>query len=476
MPEPTPSDASARTETENAAPAAPPAWTPSPSPAPPPVFTPLPQPIPAPQPLAAPPAKGGWGERSVSRGLVLVLAPVLAIVMFAGGVFVARTDALGAPVAASPAASAAAGPDAELALVEEAWRSIQDNYVDAKNLDNRALAYAAIRGLVEAVGDEGHTSFMTAEQAKASDQSLSGTFVGIGVQVEEDEDGKIQITTVFPATPAEEGGLRRGDHILAVDGKSTEGETVGEVVSRVRGPEGEKVTLTLGRDGSDDLDLTFTRRKYDLPLVSWSMVPGRDVALIRLDQFSTGAADAVKKAISAAKEQGAKSIVFDLRGNPGGYVHEAIGVASQFLEDGIVYQALDRGGKQKDGEVTKGGLATDLPLVVLADGSSASSAEIVTGAIQDAKRGKVVGDKTFGTGTVINRFDLADGSSLRIGTERWLTRAGRPIWHEGLEPDVKVQLADTVQYLLPNDLRDMSAADLAKSEDLQLLKALELLR
>ena len=413
----------------------------------------------------------------MSRGIVLVLAPVLAITMFAGGVFVARTGALGAPVAASPAPSAAAaGPDAELALIEEAWRSIHDNYVDAAKLDNQALAYAAIRGLVDAVGDEGHTMFVTAEQSKAFDQRLSGTNLGIGVGVEADKDGTIQITTVFPGTPAEEAGLRRGDHILVVDGKTTKGETIDQAVSRVRGPAGEKVTLTIGREGTADFDLTLTRRKYDLPLVSWSMVPGRDVALIRLDQFATGATDGLKKAISAAREQGAKSIIFDLRGNPGGYVSEAVGVASQFLGDGIVYQAFDRGGKQKDSEVTKGGLATDLPIVVLADGSTASSAEIVTGAIQDAKRGQVVGDKTFGTGTVFTPFGLADGSTIHIGTERWLTRGGRPIWHEGLEPDVKVQLGDTVPLLLPDDLRDMSAADLAKTQDVQLLKALELLR
>ncbi len=436
-----------------------------------------PTPPPSPQPQAAPAAQRGWGEKTVSRGLVVVLVPILAIVMFTSGVFAARTGALGAVALAS--AAPAAGPGAsgpELALVEEAWKDIQDHYVDAKNLDKQELAYGAIRGLVEAVGDEGHTSFMTAEEAKAVEQSLSGKFVGIGVQVDQDEGKPVTITTVFPGTPADEAGLKRGDHILVVDGKSTDGELLDSVVSRVRGPEGEKVTLKVGRDGGADFDVTITRRTFDLPLVSWAMVPGRTVALIRLDQFATGATDALKAAIKAAKEQGATAVIFDVRGNPGGYVTEAIGVTSQFIGDGIVYQAFDRGGKQKDGEVKPGGLATDLPLVVLANGDTASSAEILTGAIQDAKRGQVVGEKTFGTGTVLGRYDLKDGSSLRIGTERWLTRNGRPIWHEGLEPDVKVELADTVQLLLPDGLRAMTAGELAKSDDLQVLKALELLK
>ncbi len=406
----------------------------------------------------------------------MVLAPVLAAVMFAGGVFAERSGALGpATVPAATAGPAASGPTAELDLVEEAWKTIQDNYVDPKGLDDQQLAYAAIRGMTQAVGDEGHTSFMTAEEAKAAEQSLSGSFVGIGVQVSADDAGKVTISTVFPGTPAEEAGIRRGDHIVAVDGQTTAGETVDQTVARVRGPEGEKVTLTLERVGTANLDLTITRRKFDLPLISWAMVPGTHVAMIRLEQFATGATEALKKAITGAKAQGATGLVLDLRSNPGGYVNEAVGVASEFVGDGIVYQSFDRSGERKDANVEPGGLATDIPLVVLANGDTASSAEIVTGAIQDAKRGQVVGEKTFGTGTVLGRFDLADGSSMRIGVERWLTRAGRPIWHEGLDPDVTVPLAADAQPLLPDALRDMSASEFAASTDAQVRKAVELL-
>lgn len=423
-------------------------------------------------------------ERATSPGrrfpgaLVMVLAPVLAIAMFAGGVLAERSgvlagQALPAAAAASPVAT---GPDARLDLVEEAWRTIHENYVDPEGLDDEALAYAAIRALADAVGDEGHTTFMTASEAKASDQSLSGSFVGIGVQVSEDDEGSIIVSAVIPRTPAEEAGVRRGDHILAVDGATTEGETVDETVTRVRGPEGEPVTLTIGRADRTDFDVTITRREFDLPLVSWAMVPGTDTAMIRLEQFSTGATEALKDAISAAREEGTTGIILDLRFNPGGYVSEAVGVTSQFVGDGIVYQAFERDGEEKTADVEPGGLATDLPIVVLTDGSTASSAEIVTGAIQEAKRGQVVGEKTFGTGTVLGRFDLTDGSSLRIGVERWLTRGGRPIWHEGLDPDITVELPDNVQPLVPDALREMTAAEVAATPDVQVLKAIELLK
>ncbi|HKF84695.1 MAG TPA: S41 family peptidase [Candidatus Limnocylindrales bacterium] len=414
-------------------------------------------------------ASGGYG-----RFLWLVLIPVVAIVTFAGGVAMGRSGVLGTDAVSSAAPTSATAPG-EMALIEEAWRTIHDNYVDAKNLDDRDLAYGAIRGMTEAVGDEGHTSFLTADEAKAADQSLSGTFVGIGVQINaDDEDDAVPtISSVIPNTPAEEADLRRGDRIVAVGDWKTDGHTVEEVVSRVRGPDGEPVTLTISREGRGEFDVTITRREFDLPLVSWAMVPGRDVAMIRLEQFATGATKAIEGAIGEAKDAGATGIILDLRGNPGGYVNEAIGVTSQFVGEGIVYRSIDASGATKDVPVTPGGAYTSGPLVVLADAASASSAEIVTGAIQDAKRGTVVGDKTFGTGTVLGRFDLTDGSSMRIGVERWLTRGGRPIWHEGLEPDVKIVLPDDATPLRPDDLRDLTAAGLAASPDVQVQKALE---
>ena len=444
-------------------------------PAPPTAYAVPPAPMDGPR-FAVPPASvaaqsasgGGYG-----KWLFVILVPVLAIVTFSGGVAAGASGLFGG---AAVQATAAPNTGSEhLDLIEEAWRTIQDNYVDAKSLDERDLTYGAIRGLTEAVGDENHTSFLTAEEAKAMDQSLSGTFVGIGVQVGEDDEGGPVISSIIPNTPAEESVLRRGDRIVEVDGWKTADQTIDEIVSRVRGPEGEPVTLTIAREGVDDFEVTIIRRKFDLPLVTWAMVPGSDVAMIRLEQFATGATKGIQDAVAEATEAGATSIVLDLRGNPGGYVNEAIGVTSQFVGDGIVYQSIDVSGKTEKVPVETGGVATEIPLVVLADGNSASSAEIVTGAVQDAKRGSVVGEKTFGTGTVLGRFDLSDGSSMRIGVERWITRDGRPIWREGLEPDIKVELADDAVPLFPDDIRELTRAELDDATDTQLLRALEYL-
>ena len=173
--------------------------------------------------------------------------------------------------------------------------------------------------------------------------------------------------------------------------------------------------------------------------------------MIRLDQFATGATEALKEAITEAKEKGATGIVFDLRSNPGGYVNEAVGVASQFVGDGIVYQAFDRSGEQKDAKVEPGGLATDIPVVVLANGDTASSAEIVTGAIQDAGAARSWARRRSGparcSGGSTSRTGRRCGSAWSAGSPA----AGRPIWHEGLDPDVKVELAEDAQPLLPDD-------------------------
>jgi len=298
-------------------PAGPPPPAGDPQAAPPaiPVQAVIPQPPPAPTP-------GKGGRRGYSRWVFGVLAPVLAVVIFAGGVAVGNTGIASGTIpvgqTAGPGGSASGN---ELGLIEEAWKAIQDNYVDAKNLNDRDLAYGAIRGMTEAVGDEGHTSFLTADEAKAVDQSLSGTFVGIGVQLDSDETKGPIIRSIIPGTPAEEAGLKRGDLIVKVDGTPTTGQSIDEVVSRVRGPEGEAVTLTIQRGSAAPFDVKIVRKQFDLPLVSWAMVPGRKVAMIRLDQFATGATQGIEDAIKGAKADGATAIVFDLRNTPGGYVN-----------------------------------------------------------------------------------------------------------------------------------------------------------
>jgi carboxyl-terminal processing protease len=205
------------------------------------------------------------------------------------------------------------------------------------------------------------------------------------------------------------------------------------------------------------------------------MVPGTDVALIRLSQFSANLNDDVITAIKSAQVNGAKRLILDVRNNPGGLLDQAIKVTSQFLPDGNVLLQEDAEGNRDAFEVKSGGVATEIPLVVLANRGSASSAEIFAGAIQDNERGQVIGETTFGTGTVLTPYELKDGSALLLGTSQWLTPDGRLIRKQGIEPDIVVEVPAGSNLLAPSEVETLTVPELLNSEDAQLLKALEVL-
>ncbi len=377
------------------------------------------------------------------------------------------------PAAAGPTIPASA-PD-DFGLFWEALQVIQERYVDRSALDDTSLTYGAIRGMVESLGDTGHTEFLTPDEVQVQQDSLSGTLTGIGVMLGE-RGGRPVVMSVISGAPAEAAGVRSGDIILAVDGTSAERLGTEGIVERVRGLEGTEVTLTVMHRGvAEPQDITIVRQRIQLEPVSWSFVPGTRIADVRLIQFSSGAADAVRVALEEAIGQGAQAIVLDLRSNPGGLVEEAVGVASHFLDEGVVYQRRDADDASAPVSVLPDGLATDLPLVVLIDLGTASSAEIVSGAIADNERGTLVGEQTFGTGTVLNTIELSDGSAVRVGIERWLTPDGELIFDRGITPDEIVELPLDGALLEPADLRGLSAEGFAASSDLQLLRAVELL-
>ena len=363
----------------------------------------------------------------------------------------------------------------DFGLIREAWDTLHSKYVGADELDDKALIYGAIDGMTQAVGDTGHTSFLTPAERAARSTDLSGKYVGIGVRIDTASDGLPLIVGVFPGSPAAAAGLATGEEIVAVDGKPSAGHTIGEVIDWVRGVAGSSVTVTVrpGATGTER-EVSMVRADVAIDPVSWTLVPGTRTALIRLDQFSTGAADDLKKVIADLRKDGADRLILDLRGNPGGYVNEADAVASQFLKSGVVFIERAADGHETTHPVAEGGVATDLPLVVLVDGGTASSSEIVSGAIQDAGRAQIVGIKTFGTGTVLGEFPLSDGSALRIGTVEWLTPQGRRIWHAGITPDVIVERASDVAPLDPEDVGKMTPAQVDALTDPQLARALTL--
>jgi len=376
------------------------------------------------------------------------------------------------PGASADASQKPTGDDA-FALIRQAWDLLHKDYVGAASLDDQSLAHAAIDGMTKAVGDEGHTTFLTPDEVKDAEANLSGEYVGIGTIVDETDNG-LRIEGVFPDSPADKAGLGVGDEITAVDGVKLASDTVGDAAASIRGAAGTTVKLTIDPAGPPGPhDVTLTRANVTIPVVEWAMVPGSTIADVRLYQFSNGAIEKMMDALKAAKAAGAKSIVLDLRGNPGGFVDQAIGVASQFLSSGDVFITEDADGTQTPSKVRGEGEARDLPLTILVDRSTASAAEIVASAIQEGRHVKVVGEKTFGTGTVLNRFGLQDGSALEIGVQRWLTPSGRALWHEGLTPDQTVTLGEGVEPISPRDLSDLGAAGLRASKDTQLLAALK---
>ncbi len=438
-----------------------------------------PDPAPASAPLPVPPGSSfptpGWTppeqEPTRTRRVLGIVAVLLAMsVVFSLGIGVGAAASL---PAASPAYSPSAGhPDWK--LLDQAYELLQQHYVDPKALDPLTLERGAVSGMANSLDDRGHTGYLTPDQVAARDQSLSGTFVGVGAVLDE-QNSLIVITRVLRDSPAEKAGVKAGDELVSVDGVGVAGLTVDEVVTRVRGPEGSQVTLGLKSAAGDSRTVKVTREKLDLPLVSWSFAPGTKDAVIRLESFSSGAAKAVKSALQQALDQGAKGVVLDLRGNPGGYVNEPVETASLFLKSGVVYKSVDRSGKETPHEVLGNPVAPELPLVLLVNDQTASSAEILTGAIQDAGRAKVVGIKTYGTGTVVNTYPLADGGAMTIGTERWLTPNGHAIWREGLVPDQVVTLPQGATIVVPDDLLTYTASGLAASNDTQLRAALKTL-
>ncbi len=433
-------------------------------PAPPPA-APL-QPIPSP---AAPAPTSGRRRPRIRRS---VLAIVL-VATFAVGIGVGRVAPLGL---GDTGASASGGTSAqEFDLIRQAWDTLHKEYVGRADLDDRTLAYGAINGLTEAVGDTGHTSFLTPEERAARNDELSGSYVGIGIRIDVTDGGQPLVEGVFPNSPAAAAGILAGDIIESVDGQSTTGHGLDDVAGWIRGEAGTSVELTV-RAGTDGPPRTYTIKRADVPIesVSWTLVPGSRTALLRLDSFSHGSADDMVKELKAIKEAGADRLVLDLRGNPGGFVNEATGIASQFIASGDVYVERNADGKETRHPVSPDGVALDLPLVVLVDKNTASAAEILSGALQDAGRAQVEGVTTFGTGTVLGEFELSDKSALRIGTVEWLTPKGRQIWHHGITPDVVVERPSDVAPLTPEEVRDMTPAAVDSMTDPQLARALSL--
>ena len=355
----------------------------------------------------------------------------------------------------------------------QVWNIAEDRFLDPQAINSDEMIAGAINGMLDSLNDQGHTRYLTAEQAQAQEEDLQGEFEGIGAYINLEGEYP-SITAPIEGSPAEAAGVQAGDIILEVDGQTTRGLELEDVVKRVRGKPGTSVTLKLQHiDEEAPVDLTITRAAVTVPAVTWRMLPD-NVALIKLNQFQSSATADLKQALAAAKEQGATRLVMDLRNNPGGLLDQAIGVSSQFLaKDSVVLRVRDRDGKEQVYKANESNPDTTTPMIVLINQGSASSSEIFTGAIQDSGRAKVIGVQTPGAGSVLTPIPLNDGSSVYLGTAEWLTPDGRTIRHEGIEPDEVLGLTGDALPLTPTTAKNLTEDEIRQTGDTQLRRALE---
>jgi carboxyl-terminal processing protease len=397
-----------------------------------------------------------WPQRGFSLGLVVVLAMGLGAMLDRSLLF------NGIPLDARD----------DFRLMAQAWNLIENYYVDRAAIRHTAMTHAAISAMLGSLGDTNHSAFLNPAQSKRAGTAMQGKLIGIGIEIQS-KDHQAVVVAPIDGSPAQQAGVRAGDVILQVNGRPVSGLSLGQISSRISGEAGQPVALTVmnARD-KRKRQLTIARASIKLNNVSWQILPGTDIAHVRIALFSDGKAGDLRKALLELERQGARKIILDIRNNPGGALDEAIGTASQFLASGNVLWEKDSAGKLIPVPVQPGGAAPDLPMAVLINGGSASDSEIVAGALHDTRRAVLIGEKTYGTGTVLSEFQLADGSAMLLAVEEWLTPDKHSFWHRGIAPDIRVAQPRETPILRPSLERQLTAADLRSSGDAQLLRAI----
>ena len=337
--------------------------------------------------------------------------------------------------------------DEDVASVEQAWYFIFHDYVDKTKLNSANMSRAAIEGMIEEL-DDPYTSYLSDEAYQLGVGGLEGAIEGIGAQVGVRE-AKLTIIAPIAGSPADKAGIRAGDVILKVDGKPTAEMSLAEAVLTIRGTKGTAVRLLVLHEGeSEPVEIEIVRDTIELSSVRFEMK--EDMAYIYITHFSRQTDEELTPVLASLAEKGARGIILDLRSNPGGLLDEVVDITSHFLTEGVVVSVVDNKGEKTFYEAKTSEVVTDLPVVILVNGFSASGSEVLSGALQDHERATVAGSKTYGKGSVNILRELENGSALYITIARWLTPDGRPIEGEGIEPDIELELEgeEAVQWAI----------------------------
>jgi carboxyl-terminal processing protease len=373
------------------------------------------------------------------------------------------------------------GTTADFSLFWNVWQRLFESYIDKGSMDVQKMTWGAISGMVSSLGDP-YTVFLPPKENKDFKEDLGGAFEGIGAQLGLKES-RISVIAPLKGMPAEAAGIKPGDYILKVNDEDTTGWTVNEAVSKIRGPKGTSVTLNILHDtATKAVDVSVVRNTITVPSVdAWvktakeiteiSGLPSArlleanlgKIAYIALSRFGDRTNDEWNKAVSdmvdAKNRNGSmKGLILDLRNNPGGYLDGSVFIASEFIKSGIVVSQVNSDGTKEDYRVMRVGKLLDIPLVVLINKGSASASEIVAGALRDFKRATIIGETSYGKGSVQTPEDLPGGSSVHITTGKWLLPKGDSISKVGVKPDILVEMEDATA-----------------TTDAQLAKAVELL-
>ena len=352
--------------------------------------------------------------------------------------------------------------DLDFSLFWETWRVIEQKFVDKASINVQDMVYGAISGMVNSLGDP-YTVFMEPDDTKRFIEDVKGSFEGVGMEVGIKNN---QLTVIAPleGTPAQKAGLRAGDAIVKVDGELTSDMTVDEAVNRIRGARGTEVVLTIFRkDWEEEREVKIVRGVIEVPSLKWELLADDNIAYLHLYHFTEKAAYDFRKAAIEILESPANKVVLDLRNNPGGYLEVAQDIAGWFLKSGevVVIEDFGEGKEQKLYKAEGNGLLGSYSLVVIINEGSASGSEILAGALRDNLGVKLIGESSFGKGSVQELEKLKGGSSLKITIAKWLTPKGELITDKGLEPDVKVEITEE---------------DVAAEKDPQLDKAIEIIK